>query len=141
MRTFIKFVFFTGLVMIAVFTSCKKTEIKGEKGDTGAPGAAATTLITSKQFTVTSWHQEGKCWKSNITFPAITQGVLDSGTVSVDQLEGYHWEPLPRTVNDFVTSYEYSHESLTIVVRSVSGTLNFQMSSGSWVYKAVVIAK
>jgi len=105
---------------IAVFlTACK-----GEKGDTGPPGAQSNANVQS--FTVTvessSWIQEPPVWKSNIDVSAITQSIIDHGTVSVFiSYDGSRWWALPSSSVGAEFNYYFFIHNVEIIYSLSNG--------------------
>jgi len=83
-------------ILVASLASCKK-------GDTGTPGTngtngnanVQTTIFTNESF----YYNTGGDYTLDVTVPAITQDVIDKGSVSVYWRlgSGYNWNMLPST--------------------------------------------
>lgn len=63
------------LIALCAIYGCSKP------GPVGPAGASGANNVSSFYYTVSTWQNSGTTYYANITVPAITQTVLDSGAV------------------------------------------------------------
>ena len=118
MKHLIKILSSTVLAIMAIvlFNSCK-----GEKGPAGPSGADGNANVSSKVFSVSNWSNlaTGQIY-ADITYSAVTQAILDSGSVIVYLNTAGYWSALPYTKyfsDHFIaTSYQCSLNTVRIIV-------------------------
>lgn len=105
------------LMMVAVaitFSSCTK------EGKEGAPGKDGNANVVSSTLTVyaSDWIYEAPSWRVNMTYPAITQSIMDGGAVLVYIKNSSNtYSQLPLTI------YTNASYSSTLEVATVLGGL------------------
>ncbi len=131
-----------------MFTSCKKGETgpagpAGPAGTNGTNGTNGVANIQTSSVTSTngSWSYDATedSYNATISYPAITQAVVDRGTVQVQigNSSGTSWVALPFAYFDLQYSYEYRVGQVVIsVVLNNSTPL---ANPGGQVFKIVVI--
>ena len=95
-----------------LFTSCKKEEIQGPKGDPGANGIGGNAnVVSTSTFIVntSSWVADSaaECYKITLSFPVLTQSVVDKGGVKVYRQTGTVWSELPIATSDLFTQFGF----------------------------------
>ena len=87
--------YFLALILFGIiFASCTK------QGPTGPQGAQGNANVTSNSYTITSWTTGNYFYYTNLSVPALTSSILNSGAIevywSIDG--GTSWNRLPKTV-------------------------------------------
>jgi hypothetical protein len=134
---------------VLTFSSCKK-EVVGAKGDQGAQGIQGVqgaqgvkgqngnaNVIGSNEVTISSWTQNSISWTANLTMGAITQDVVNTGTVKVFIKYGSEWWALPDISGKNSTQYGFGVGSVTLYNSNSDGTLPSNPSSKT--FRIVVI--
>ena len=125
-----------------MFTSCKKGDT-GPAGPAGTNGTNGVANIQTSSVTSTngSWSYDATedSYNATISYPAITQEVVDRGTVQVyiGNSSGTSWAALPFAYFDLQYSYEYriGQVLISVVLNNSSALAN----PGAQVFKIVVI--
>lgn len=120
---------FTGVLMCAfgiLFTACKKEEIQGPKGDPGDPGIGGNAnVVSTNTFIVNSasWVADSvaECLKVTISFPSLTQAVVDKGGVKVYRQTGTVWSELPIATSDLFTQFGFDVGNLYLNYINIEG--------------------
>ncbi|MBK7309388.1 MAG: hypothetical protein IPI93_01015 [Sphingobacteriaceae bacterium] len=110
------------------FTACKKEEIQGPKGDPGTNGIGGNaTIVSTNTFIVntSSWVADtsAECLKVTISFPSLTQTVVDKGGVKVYRQTGTVWSELPITTTDLFTQFGFDVGNLYLNYINIEGGL------------------
>lgn len=120
---------FTGVLICAfgiLFTACKKEEIQGPKGDPGDPGIGGNAnVVSTNTFIVnsSSWVADSaaECLKVTISFPSLTQAVVDKGGVKVYRQTGTVWSELPIATSDLFTQFGFDVGNLYLNYINIEG--------------------
>lgn len=101
------------LVLSFVFSSCKKEEIQGPKGDPGTPGIGGNSnIVSSGIFAIASsqWvpNADTTVWKFKLDAPQITAEVASKGAVKVLIQELTAWWELPYLSGEFFMQFGFS---------------------------------
>lgn len=111
-----------------LFTACKKQEIQGPKGDPGDPGIGGNAnIVSTNTFMVNSasWVADtvAECLKVTISFPTLTQDVVEKGGVKVYRQTGTVWSELPITTTDLFTQFGFDVGNLYLNYINIEGGL------------------
>ena|SRR3990167_1251740 len=125
------------LLAVAVITapSCKKPE----KGETGPAGPAGNANVKSQTFSTSAWTlNSSNEYETIISVPAITQEILDKGTVQVFLKESTTYVQLPVSYADEEWTAWFYLGNVHIIVGDASGaTIS---NPGACTFKVVTIA-
>ena len=106
-------------ILLLLFTfcliSCTKVE-KGPKGDPGAPGRTPTVQTQLVTIYPNMWDSTTTYWKTSIAVPAITQDIIDHGTVQMYVLKNNIWCALPFLEEDLYTIFGYEPGKVTLTL-------------------------
>ena len=143
-----------GLFTILLFNGCKKEGpigpagpqgsqgIPGETGATGATGAQGNANVVSGTVTITNWIFSSPSYYADISYPAITQEIVDKGAVLVYVSNGGGgYSQLPVTVYPNTTyskSFECVH-ALGALRIYVTDSDHITVNPGTQTFKIVVI--
>lgn len=114
----------------------------GASGTTGPTGASANTNVATYYATINSnqWSVSGTLAYANITLPAVTQNILDSGAVIVYRLgtngSTQYQEALPYTTTSNVSFIDYLQPGAVQIDIQYPGTITSQVTEQ---FKIVVI--
>lgn len=111
-----------------IFTACKKEEIQGPKGDPGANGIGGNAnVVSTNTFIVntSSWVADtaAECFKVTISFPTLTQSIVDKGGVKVYRQTGTVWSELPIATSDLFTQFGFDVGNLYLNYINIEGGL------------------
>ena len=98
-------------IALMTIVGCTKEGPQGPQGPTGNANVVSSTVSTS------SWIYENPSWRLNLSYPAITQDIIDKGAVLVYMRVGSTYAQLP------LTFYQSSAYSTTIQVNTLVGGL------------------
>lgn len=128
------------LASIMIFTSCEK---EGPAGPAGRDGLDGNANVVSSSKTSSNWAYNDPSWVITLTYPSITQEIINSGAVLVYMQVGNTYYQIPST---FYESENYSSSlDVSIFVGGVSvfwtdSDLIQRTNPGSQTFKVVVIA-
>lgn len=116
-----------------LFTSCKKEEIQGPKGDAGTDGIGGNAnVVSTSTFIVNtnSWVADtaAECFKVTISFPILTQRIIDKGGVKVYKQTcncsaGTVWSELPLASSVLFTQFGFDVGNLYLNYINIEGGL------------------
>lgn len=129
MKKTITFITLTAAFICAfgiLFTACKKGEIQGPKGDPGANGIGGNAnVVSTNTFIVHTslWVADSaaECYKVTISFPTLTQSVVDKGGVKVYRQTGTVWSELPIATSDLFTQFGFDVGNLYLNYINIEG--------------------
>jgi hypothetical protein len=130
------------LTLSTLFSSCKKGDT-GPAGPTGTNGTNGVANIQTSTVTTNnlSWvfDNTNNSFNATIIYAAITQAVVDKGTIQVFIGDGTstQWEALPFAYSTFQYNYNYKLGQILISVTLSNG--NPPANPGGQQYKVVVI--
>jgi hypothetical protein len=130
----------TAILLIAItITNCKK----GDTGPAGKDGVNGNANVVSSSVTSSNWAFVSPAWEMTLTYPAITQNILDKGAVLVYVQSGSNYYQLPYTfypANTYSRSYTFVHYIGGLKVFVTDSDLTQPTNPGSLTFKVVVIA-
>ena len=151
-----KTIFKTAVVLLtAIITiSCSKDGATGPAGATGMAGTNGANgtngtngnanVIGTNTVSVlpSNWINNGgsTSWSTTLTAPAITQAIVDKGTVSVFFQLGTEWVALPYSnpQNHYFTNYGFSLGMVEINISTEAGYI--LTSPGTNIFRVVTIS-
>jgi hypothetical protein len=109
-----------------LFSACKKEEIPGPKGEAGTNGVGGNANITSTNtfvVNVAQWTPDSANFMQTLTlsFPELTQTVVDKGGVKVYKQTGTTWAELPLVYGDLFTQYGFDVGHLYLQYINIEG--------------------
>ncbi len=115
------------LSLVIVFTSCKKKEIQGPKGEPGDAGVGGNANITTTNTFIinsASWTADTATASQTISlnFPELTQTVVDKGSVKVYKQTGTVWNELPFDTGDLLTQFGFEVGKLYLNYINIEGS-------------------
>jgi len=131
--------------LVITFSSCKKKEIQGPKGDPGTPGNGGNTNISNSDVFVigtTQWQPisaDSSLWQSTYSTTLITKEAANSGSVKLYYQIGSAWFELPYIDADLYTQYGYSEGTLKLIQSDVHGEKIPRPETGY--YRLVILSK
>ncbi len=112
-KTFIRSILF--LLVTVYLIACTKVE-KGPKGDPGAPGRTPNVQTQLVTIYPNMWDSTATYRKVSIAVPAITQEILDHGTVQMYVLKNNVWFALPFLEEDLFTIFGYETGKINLTL-------------------------
>jgi hypothetical protein len=111
-----------GLIIItiiaAILTSCKKDD-DGTQGPVGNADVYGSYNITLNSG---DWVSSGAYYYADISFPYITQAIVDRGAVMVYEQASPIWNALPYTWGNLSISYDFGLNIVHIYYANTDGT-------------------
>ena len=120
-----------------IFSSCTK------EGPVGPAGKDGNANVVSSTLTNVSWDEDGNTWVINLTYPAITQEIINSGAVLVYIGGNNSYTQLPFTIyssDEYSTSFNYAVSVGSIQIECSDSDLILPQQPGNVNIKVVVIA-
>jgi hypothetical protein len=107
-------------------TACKKQEIPGPKGEAGTNGIGGNAnIISTNTFVINyaQWTPDSANYMQTVTlsFPEITQTVVDKGGVKMYKQTGTTWAELPLVFGDLFTQYGFDVGHLYLQYVNIEG--------------------
>jgi len=125
-------------LLFSVLLSCTKT---GPVGPAGTPGTNGNANVISNTYSVAAngWTASTSIYFTQIAIPAITQAVLDKGTVQVfnGDFSNTFWAAMPYSTEDEELTYVIEPGKLTIIISK--GTATLPPTPGLEQFKVVII--
>lgn len=109
------------LFSIAFLFACKKDPVQGPAGKDGKD---ASVLTYDYVVYDSLWTLNSNIWRVNISEPAITQDVVDKGSVTVYVASGPNWYAIPSSILDIEYSYAISLNKLTLLYSSFEAAVD-----------------
>lgn len=147
------------LLVILFITGCAKDPIQGPPGPIGQTGVNGTNgvngidgtngvngtdgnanVIGSNTVTIYSsdWSNSSGVYSANITLGAITQSIIDKGTVLVYRKYGSEWVLLPITKGVNLTAYSFGLGYISLVNYNTDFSSN--NNPGAVTFRVVIIS-
>ena len=130
---------FIAITLSFTFTSCKK----GDTGPAGPTGANGVSNIQTSNFTTTnsswSFDPSDNSYNTTISWLAITQSIIDKGTIQVFLGDGSNsqWAALPASFGDNQINYSYKLGQVIISITLSTGAA--PTNPGGQQFKIVII--
>ena len=117
-----KKLFLFAAIITAVLSACK-----GDKGDTGPQGAQGNANVQSYTYTVnpSNWYALTYEWDTDLGVSAVSQSILDRGTVNVFMSTdgGSNWLALPFSFTGAEFNFLYKVGTVTVAYSWDNGVL------------------
>ncbi|MEQ8910292.1 MAG: hypothetical protein RIC95_13925 [Vicingaceae bacterium] len=130
------------LATITIFASCEKEGPEGPTGPAGKDGVDGNANVSSS-LTVSSWTYDDPSWVANLSIPAITQDIVNTGAVLAYIKTQDTFYQIP------ITFYQTSTYSTSVEVETKLGGVSIYwtdsdrttpVNPGSQTFKIIVIA-
>jgi hypothetical protein len=139
-----KTLFSFAILAMMFLVSCTKPGPTGPEGPAGTNGTNGTNgnanVIGTNTVALNSgnWSAIGSNFEATITAPAITQAIVDKGTIMVYEQFGSYWVALPYTIGKLSVVYYFTLNTVKIdyVYNDNSQTPN----PGNKTYRIVAIS-
>jgi len=126
------------MLLFFALAGCAKEGAIGPAGKDGNANVKSMVVAT----TGSQWVAVGNQYKFTVADSAITQNVIDKGTVSVAlSLSGTAWSNLPRTNMGFTFLYAYSLGAVDIYYYSGDGSTSPGLAPNGYMFKIVAITE
>ena len=130
---------FIAITLSITFTSCKK----GDTGPAGPAGANGVANIQTSNFTTTnsswSFDPSDNSYNATIGWLAITQSIIDKGTIQVflGDGSGSQWAALPASIG--FDQINYSYKLGQVIISSTLSNGTAPTNPGGQQFKIVII--
>jgi len=123
---------FTLIIVIITFNGCRK-------GDTGPQGPTGNAnVIGTNTVTVSTWIASGHAWTATLNVNAITQDIVNYGSVQVFVQYGNEWWALPDINGVNSTLFGFSEGTVSLLN---SNSDDSQASyPGTQIFRVVIIS-
>jgi hypothetical protein len=117
--------------------------INGKDGVNGTNGINGNANVLSSSISVSSWGYYAPDWTASLSYPAITQSILDKGAVLVYMESNGIYFQLPFTIyplNSYSRTYNFTHKLNSVTIYVTDSDLTQPTNPGSKKFKVVCIA-
>jgi len=118
-----KFLFLSmALYCTLIFSGCAKDGETGPQGPAGAAGAAGNANVIATNTFTASWVLSGTAYGAELSVPAITQDIVDRGSVQVFVQYADEWWGLPDLNGVNSTQFGFGLGNVSLLNTNSDGT-------------------